>query len=321
MAEPLITVLMPVHNAAAYVTEAAQSILNQTGVQLELLVIDDGSTDDSIERILAIGDARVRILRNAARAGVTASLNRGLQEARGEYIARMDADDIAAPGRLAKQAARLNERPQLGLVASYLEEFPRRRVPAPPTDPARVKIRLLTECILGHPTVMMRKSALAKHGLVYRAEYPHAEDYDLWVRLSRVADLEILPEVLLRYRIHPAQISAQKKAEQLQSTERIRRAQLAELGFTEADPDYSAVCNAAAFRPDPDLSRAAQAAARLMLANLRTGLFDAALFAERMGEYLEACALRKTRWFLHPARLGAAAWRKIAARMRFRAGS
>lgn len=214
---PRVTVLLPVYNGAATLDKAVQSILCQTFSDFELLVVDDGSTDETPARLAAHSDERLRVVRTENR-GVGAALKLGVEEARGKYIARMDADDISAPNRLEREVAALDEHPQVGLVHARVHFMDRDgsplgerreevRLADPGDNPTLHRWRLLWRNVVTHSTVMMRASVLAEHQLNYRAGVI-CEDYDLWSRLVFVTDFLHLPEPLLWYRVHPGSVSA-----------------------------------------------------------------------------------------------------------------
>jgi hypothetical protein len=212
---PLVTVLMPVRNGAAHLEMAASSILRQSLEALELLVVDDGSTDatPSILARLAAADRRVRVLRQGAE-GLVAALNRGLREAKAPLVARMDADDIAAPYRLERQMAAMDS--GVALAGSAWRVIGPggvvRRVVQPPLTDAEIRAAQRRANVIGHPTVMLRRDAVLDLG-GYRPAFLHAEDYDLWLRLLGRHRAMCLPEVLLDYREHPGQ-SAWRNLEQ-----------------------------------------------------------------------------------------------------------
>lgn len=228
-----ITVLMPVYNAGPYLDAALDSILGQTCTDFELLVIDDGSTDDSVSRVALRNDPRIRLLRQPRNLGLVAALNRGLDEARGEYVARMDADDISLPKRLAKQSAFLNAHPEIGVCGTWMEGFSSEasalwRAPVAHED---ICCHLLFESTLFHPTVMLRRELFNRHALRYDPDYPHAEDYEVWGRCALYFRLANLPEVLLRYRIHAASVGGRNRAGKLATARRVRARQLDKLGL------------------------------------------------------------------------------------------
>ena len=209
-----VSVILPVRDGGAYLEAAVASILAQTLRDLELLVIDDGSCDGAAAalRPLAARDDRLRVLSNPG-VGLVAALNFGLAQARAPLVARMDADDVALPERLARQVAFLDRNLGVALVGAQVAFIDASGALTGerthfPTDPAAVAAALLTRgCVVKHPSVVARREALLQAG-GYRAALAKAEDYDLWLRLAERARLANLPEVLLDYRVHPEQVSA-----------------------------------------------------------------------------------------------------------------
>jgi len=211
---PRVSVVMPVRDGGAFLADAVASVLGQSFADLELLLIDDGSRDGAVAALaqLALRVPRLRLLKNPG-AGLVAALNYGLSQARAELVARMDADDVALPERLARQVAFLDASPDIALVGAQVAYVDATGAPTGersnfPTAPEAVAAALTTRgCIIRHPTILARKAALAAAG-AYRAVCDRAEDYDLWLRLAERARLANLPEVLLDYRVHGRQISA-----------------------------------------------------------------------------------------------------------------
>jgi glycosyltransferase involved in cell wall biosynthesis len=221
MAPPLISVLLPVRDAAPYLDAALDSLSRQTLGDFEIIAIDDGSIDgsrDILERHAA-SDPRIAVHTQAAQ-GLIATLNRGLALARGTYLARMDADDVAWPERFAAQAAFLADHPSVALVGGAIQEIDAAGRPGgirrSPTEPAAIRALLPTRNCIAHPTVMARRAVLvAASG--YRAAFLAAEDYDLWLRLSEVAELANLPAVVLSHRLHRATVSIERVEQQILS--------------------------------------------------------------------------------------------------------
>ncbi len=204
---PKVTVLMPVYDAAKYLREAIDSILAQSFRNFEFLVIDDGSTDDSRAIIESYEDPRIRVVYNSRNLGLVETLNRGLMLASGEFVARMDADDRALPNRLNRQVACLNDDPTIGLVGTCVEiidERGRRRlmVRDVPSSHNLICWNLLFENCVAHSSVMLRRSAVFAAGGYTKGIW--AEDYELWVRMSRLCQIVQLPEVLQQFRINMA---------------------------------------------------------------------------------------------------------------------
>lgn len=211
---------MPVYNGGAYLAEAVESVLAQTLTDFEFIIIDDGSSDDSWRLIesYAAKDERIRAFRQANR-GITPSLNRGIAKARGKYLARMDSDDICLEHRFALQADALEARPELGVLggAALLIDKTGATIAKQTYPRLRDKERLLHGSLLCHPAIMGRAELFrAAHG--YREYYKHCEDYDLWLRLSRLTELDNLPDTLLRYRLHGANVTSRHAPEQLMGT-------------------------------------------------------------------------------------------------------
>lgn len=221
---PTISVVLPVFNGGHFLEKAVRSILLQTLHNFELLVIDDGSTDDTpqILRELKSQDSRVIVVSRGNR-GLVATLNEGVQMARGAWIARMDADDIAEPNRFDRQLQWL-EHTGADICGSWVRFFggSDRRVLRHPQSDDAVKAELLFGAPFAHPTVMMR-AALAKE-LHYDPAWEKCEDYDLWERAARAGwRMTNVPVVLLRYRQHESQISNAFSIYQQQLSQKIRR--------------------------------------------------------------------------------------------------
>lgn len=277
---PLVSVVTPVYNAAEHLGVAIRSILDQTLSNLEFIIVDDGSTDRSPKIIeeYALSDERIAAIRQENR-GVAAALNRGLDIARGTYIARMDADDASHPDRMAKQAAFLNDRPEIGLCGTaWTYSGERRGSSMPITDSEEIRVSLMFWPCVSHPTAMMRRSLIAECGLRYDPCFEQAEDYELWTRLCEHCGIANLPEALLRYRISARQATAAHEAEVWRWSARIHRRQLGLLGIVPTDDDirvHQAICG----RPRPldreDVRRAEAWLEGIMAANEQARVFDA----------------------------------------------
>lgn len=211
---PKISVIMPVYNAQEYIREAIDSILNQTFSDFEFIIINDGSTDNSVEIIKNYNDPRIVLVDNTENKGLVSVLNQGLQLAQGEYIARMDADDISLPNRFMEQVNYLDKHPQVGILGAWFHIFGNKinRIEKKHKFP-KLKDILETSPV-GHPVAMLRKSVFDKYNLQYDKAYKHAEDYELWVRASKLTKIANLQKVLLKYRWHDNNISAIYEKEQ-----------------------------------------------------------------------------------------------------------
>ncbi|MBI5164732.1 MAG: glycosyltransferase [Magnetospirillum sp.] len=215
-----VSVVMAVHNGAATVGAAAASILGQQGVDLELVVIDDASTDGTAAVLTGIADPRLVRLRNDGNVGLTASLNRGFAVARGAVIARMDADDISLPGRLAAQLRTLErEHADLCFCRCRFEgpDGRRRGGWKEMPDVLRRWRCLFTNAYGPHPAAMMRRAVFDRLG-GYDERFRRGQDYDLWDRAAAAgARFAYLADELLAYRIHPGSISSNHSDEQFET--------------------------------------------------------------------------------------------------------
>jgi len=218
-----VSVVLPVRDGERFVHEAVESVLAQTYADLELIVVDDGSTDATPEILRGFRDERLRVLRQEP-AGLVAALQCGVTEARAPLVARMDADDVSEPARLERQVELLERRPRVGMVATWTavideegHELRREVLPPAHADLAR---RLLLRNPFQHGSVVVRREALEAAGS-YRDDYGANEDYDLWRRLARSWELACVPEVLYRYRVHAGAVT-QTDSERIARRERLR---------------------------------------------------------------------------------------------------
>ncbi|QJD31129.1 glycosyltransferase [Methylococcus geothermalis] len=230
---PRVTVLFPVYNGEQYLREALESLLTQTFPNFSLLAIDDGSTDSSLEILRSIKDPRLSVKVNPTNRGLINTLNEGLELVQSEYVARMDADDIATPYRLEEQLAFMDAHPDVGLCGGYYERFTDTEsiVVRPPTTHEDISYALIFDNVMAHNTVMFRRSVLERYRLRYDPAFAYAEDYELWVRFARYSRLANLPRVLVRYRFHPANTSSRFKTEQEATAAKVRHIHRANLGL------------------------------------------------------------------------------------------
>ena len=196
---PKVTVLMPTWNAERTLAGAMESILTQTLADFEVVVVEDGSTDETPLILRNYRDRRVRVIQNEKNLGLTRSLELGLESARGRYIARMNAEDVSSPMRLERQLARLQADPQLGLVTCSATRIDARGAKVgerrTPTEGPSIQRRLRVENCIVHGAVMLRRDTLEALG-GYDTTLEHAQDYDLWLRLSERFPVAALPDTL-----------------------------------------------------------------------------------------------------------------------------
>jgi hypothetical protein len=294
---PTVSVLMPVYNGEHYLREAMDSIFEQTLTDYEFLIIDDGSNDESANIIRSYRDSRIVFMQNDQNRGLVYSLNRGLQYARGEYIARMDQDDISLSTRLTSQVEYMDTHPQIGLCGTWMEVMGDRsgQIMKYHHDCDDIKCLLLFVSVVAHPTVIMRRNVLADSLLQYSDTFQHAEDYELWLRLSRKTNITNLNEVLLKYRISPGQITQKHRSEQLQCHMRVQVEAIKILGF-EPSPKEQQVHAALSFNsdiPHPEyIKDAAQWLLKLQARNDSSKCYPEPAFTKILRHYWGAACRR-----------------------------
>jgi glycosyltransferase involved in cell wall biosynthesis len=206
---PRVSVLLAVYNGEKYIKEAVESILNQSFKDFEFIIVDDGSTDSTAKILNEYKDHRIVRLVNEKNMGLVGSLNKGLHMAKGEFIARMDADDVSKKNRLEKQITFLDENPTVGVLGTYMEQVDENgkilSVFRPPLEHRAILLAMLRTTAIAHATVMMRKKVVLVNG-GYDANFPHVEDTELWSRLILKTNFANLPEPLYVRRIHQGSI-------------------------------------------------------------------------------------------------------------------
>jgi len=214
---PKVTVLMSVYNGEKYLREAIESILNQTFKDFEFLIINDGSTDRTAEILQSYDDPRIKIINNEKNIGLTKSLNKGLKMARGEYIARMDADDISMPERLEKEVDFLETHRDYAVVGTFVKILNEHsgviRLLDRPVEYAQIREFFRRDNCIAHGSAMIRKNCILDVGF-YDESMERSQDYDLWLRLSEKYRLANIPEYLYIWRNHNENIEAKYMDEQ-----------------------------------------------------------------------------------------------------------
>ena len=276
---PRISVLMCVYNGQDYLADAIQSILNQTFGDFEFLVVNDGSTDDSFAILTSFRDQRIRIIDNGNNLGLIRSLNIGLDAARGEFIARMDADDICTPDRFEKQIAFFDSHPDVGICGSWLSIIDAQEVYRFPLTHEEIKLAMLEYNPVAHPSVMLRSSVVNQPRLRYDPDFPGAEDYELWTRAVFATKFANLPETLVRYRKHDQQVTKKKMEEVNTTSGRIKISMLKSLGITPNEAEIKLHLllfndQYKEMRDDQLLPEADAWINRIVSANLKHGQFD-----------------------------------------------
>lgn len=256
---PKVSVIMPAYNAEKYIAQAIDSILNQTFRDFEFIILNDCSRDSTEELILSYDDPRIVYLKNEENMGVARTLNKGLGYAKGAYIARMDADDIAMPERLEQQVAFLESNPQLiacGSNAILFGEVRSEGKTDMPLNDQRIRLRMALSNPFVHPTMLLRKDAL--QGVIYDGSFEGREDYRMWMVLSRKGRMENLPQPLLRYRIHGGQATQRVDEAKAQKHFRLKKTYYRELDIGLTDDMQEALCHAAYYSKVKDEAMAEQ---------------------------------------------------------------
>ena len=275
---PRVSVVMPVYNGERYLHEAIDSILNQTFSDFEFIVINDCSDDGTENIIKSYTDSRIHYIKNENNLGVALSLNRGFDAAKGEYIARMDADDISLPSRLEKQVEYMEDNPAIAVCGCETELFG----DVEKTDTYTVfgkemmKINLLFAPCLCHPAVMLRRSVVEKEHYRYDDSFERLEDYELWTRLFLKYDIDNVRGVYFKYRLHSKQVTQNYSENHMQTLNRIRHNMMSALGVDLSSDEfraYSDYCSGS-FNSGSELIDLASAFEKLSKTNKRTGFFD-----------------------------------------------
>lgn len=293
--QPLVSVLMPVYNAEKHLKEAMDSILLQTYHHLEVVIVNDGSTDGSEALLASYNDSRIRLLVNPENKGLIYSLNYGLSACKGKYVARMDADDISMPERIAKQVAYMEQHPEIGVCGCDYTQF---------NDSEEQSFRalsrhdeILSQMIFNssvvHPSLMIRRSALQDFDPVFNPGYQHAEDYELWSKLILHTRFSAVHQLLFRYRIHASQVTQKHSEQQQLSASRIRKELLGKLGFTYTEQEVELLSQMAAhrlFSQKEQLNLLEQFLEKLIAENDQSRRIDPEIFKEVLSyKWYTAC--------------------------------
>jgi len=317
---PRVTVLIPVYNRIRFIGDAIDSVLAQTFEDFELLLVDDGSTDGSQARIGACDDPRIRLIQNPENLGIAATRNRGIDAARGEFVAFLDSDDRALPERLAHQVAFLDTHPDVAAVGSWIRWIDdsgatRGKTKRKAADPDQIAAERLFRSCLENSTATARTEVLRAYP--HREDYRLGSDYDLWARIAADYRLAALPEVLVERRQHDSQASDERSPEYKHWRLAIFADQLDALGVSYQAHDLEnhyvlRRMHKEAFQPDHAyLDWTERWFAALLAANAERHLYPEPAFSATLGAFW--C---KVCWFALAAIGPAAARRLIASPLR-----
>lgn len=248
MTTPLVSVIIPVYNVEKYVGSCLDSMISQTYSNLEIWIVDDASTDGTIEEVSQFNDSRIQILQNKTNLGLAASVNRAILQAKGKYIARMDGDDRSMPTRIEKQVKFLEHHSNISILGSAMQSFGQSNYAHyfPPTH-AACKARLLFNVCFGHPTVLIRKTVFDDPRNFYKEELQqYSEEYELWCRLVDNYQFANLEEVLVMYRTFPPSSRCEAAAKRKENSFVIRKNFIRSQWGNQSESDYQChdhVCN------------------------------------------------------------------------------
>ena len=237
---------MPTHNTDISVLKAAvDSILNQTYKDFEFIIIDDCSQNDTPQYLASLFDKRIKVITNTEKLGITKSLNIALRVAKGDYIARMDADDISLPERFQRQFDFMEANPDVIVCGTWIQAFGdkhyiQKRI-IPEREYFRCSMLFGNQYGLSHPTAFFRGAELRKHSIEYDEELPAAQDYGMWSVCCEYGEIANVPEILLHYRVHDKQITVSKRNIQMKCTKMVQEKLLSRLGVddsSEVDTHY-----------------------------------------------------------------------------------
>lgn len=230
---------MSIYNGERYLKESIESIINQTFKDFEFIIIDDGSTDKSNKIINSYNDSRIKLLENNKNIGLTKSLNKGLELCKGEFIARMDADDISLPFRLEKQVNYMEKNKNVDVCGSWSMTIGKivGEIRKYPSNHEEIRCQLLLNNIMCHSSVIIREKSISEGNIRYNPSLLYAQDFDFFVRMINDYSFANIPEVLIHYRIHDDQIAEQKKNEQNFTANSIIKEQLKKLSINPTNEE------------------------------------------------------------------------------------
>ena len=210
---PEVSVILPVYNGEKYIAESVESILNQTYKDFEFIIVNDASTDNTLSILKSFDDPRIRIVNNEVNLKVVKSLNKALNLATGNYVARMDGDDIASPLRFEQQLEYFKQHSEIDICATQIEVFgDKKYITRQYEHHEFIKASLLFLNVINHPSVMFKRASFVDNGFYYDESYNNAEDYGLWVKVLDTLKFAIHPQVLLKYRVHSDNVSVKKSS-------------------------------------------------------------------------------------------------------------
>ena len=285
---PKISVIMPVYNGEKYLAEAIESVLNQTYSNFELIILNDKSTDSSkaIIQSYQTKDDRIVFIDKTENVGPATLRSEGFDVAKGEFIALLDADDIAMPNRFEKQIHILRNNENIGVCGSWFTTFGEKvsdKIIQHPENHNQIKVNFLIDCTIGNSTAFFRKNLL--EGIRYDKDFVPAEDYHLWSRLITKTQFHIIQESLVRYRIHDTNISQTKIDNVKRSTKRVKIGLLAEFEIANDNPNiesYFRLIEGEKGLTYEEIKSVCECENTLLIQNKKLGNFDSVLLEKML---------------------------------------
>ncbi len=290
--KPLVSVVIAAYNASRFIKDAIDSVLNQTYSNLEIIVVEDGSVDNTLAVLQSFSDVRIKLLLNNKNQGLIYSLNKGLQYAKGEYIARFDADDICRPNRIESQLSFFLSS-QADIIGCDIERFGTIKGTAKfPHSDAEIKIHMLFNNPMVHPAIFFHRELIDKGLFRYDEKWKHVEDYELWVRLMDQCRFANIPKVLLKYRTSSQSVCFQNSDEQDLKSDLIRQAVLHKIlpGYSCTDLEKKWLKNSNAVKGRQNLAAITGFIKNLVTGNKDHHVFDEHTFSKLLCEkFLSTC--------------------------------
>lgn len=251
MSNPLVSVLIPCYNVESYVVESVSSIMGQTYTNLEIVIINDCSSDNTSNKLqeLAKKDSRIKIYNNETNLKLIKTLNKGIDLCSGKYIARMDADDISFPTRIEKQVSFLEQNADYDVVSTMFYTFrtgkAKHNLYKNPKTYEELQAYLLFRSGICHPAVMIRKTLFSDLGLRFEEKYLHVEDYALWSKALYCTKLANIDEPLLYYRVHEYQVSTLNEKKQIENKKEVFKIHCEKLGLASGNENLDVYASVA----------------------------------------------------------------------------
>ena len=297
MNKPRITVLMPVYNGEMYLHAAIDSILKQTFQNFEFLIVDDGSKDRSIDLILSYNDSRISLLQNEQNRGTANALNQGIASARGDYIIRMDCDDISLPDRIEHLVKFMDLHHDVGIAGSAMRLIKNGKLKNTrfqQKSDEELKITLLFNTCFFHPTVIMRSSIVKDHP--YPDNFIYAQDYNFWTQIAIHTKFANIDKILLYFREHPAQISHKKAVLQKSNARLIRKFYLQSIVDDFNDEELEIHHQIAETHTGLDLEKTKVWLEHLIDINKQKQVFSPEVFLKEMSRKWWHCCKKNTQY-------------------------